>query len=456
MKVVFVNPPFVYSENSSRENNFKIDGFIFKPGYRKLPGAWQLFRFFNKVFGLGKGMRYGVRAGSRWPSTMDKPLSYAPFPFFMSYAAANLKKQGIEVNILDAVVNEEYSYPDFIEKVRSENASIVVLECSAPTINIDLWVAEQISSFAKVALAGPHLASQAEEIKKKCPYITYFLKGEYILSSYEMIKRQQPGIYEGTIVEDLDSLPFPFRDFLGGANYYDPSMPTERPQLQMYASKGCPFECTFCLWPQTMYERKVSLRKPRMISREIQEAVDLHGYKSIFFDDDTFNLGTERVKEICSELKKIGLPWTMIGRLDCSPDWLYDKMIDSGCVGMRFGIETFNLGILEKVKKGIERKDFIQTLSYISQKYPKLMIHLTMMKDLPEQTEEIHRSDIKILQELGFSRQGKNIYRNYQLSRCAPFPGTKIHEELIKKVGQEALKDYRLYDGGKDTIMKRL
>ena len=75
-----------------------------------------------------------------------------------------------------------------------------------------------------------------------------------------------------------------------------------------------------------------------------------------------------------------------MGRLDCSPDWLYDKMVDCGCVGMRFGIETFNVNILEKIKKGLERKDFQSTLENISKKYPKLMMHLTMNVSLPSVT----------------------------------------------------------------------
>ena len=88
------------------------------------------------------------------------------------------------------------------------------------------------------------------------------------------------------------------------------------------------------MWPQTMYQGKVAYRKPEHVAEEIRYCVDKYGYKSIFFDDDTFNVGNERVGKLCDELKEIGLPWTMMGRLDCSPTWLYDKMVDSGCIGI--------------------------------------------------------------------------------------------------------------------------
>ncbi len=454
MKVLFANAPVLRSENSSAENNFRIDGFVFKHAYRKIPGAWVLYRFLHDHAGLGKGVLYGVRAGSRWPWTMDKPPGGPHFPFFMAYAAAYVKKNGHEVDMIDSVVNEQFDYDAFLSDVKQQNADIVVLECSTPTIDIDLWLAGKIAEFTDVALAGPHLDDAAEELKDSHPEIKYLLRGEYTISIMNVIESRQPGIYESEVITDLDAYPFPYRGFTGADKYFDPSMPTPVPQLQLYGSKGCPFKCTFCQWPQMMYGRKVSLRKPEFIAREIREAIDLHGYKSVFFDDDTFNMGNSRISELCDELKLIGLPWTMMGRLDTSPEWLYDKMVDSGCVGMRFGIETFNLEILKNVKKGIERKDFRKMLEHITSTHPQLMIHLTMMKDMPGQTEEMHQEDMDILKDLGYSTMDK--YRNYQLAVCAPFPGTEMHRELSVKFGKEALSDYKLYDGGQETIMKKL
>jgi anaerobic magnesium-protoporphyrin IX monomethyl ester cyclase len=455
MKIVFVNPPHVRTETSNPSNDFKIDKMIISGKLLKLKGVRTFFKKLNKYFGLGSGVRYGVRAGSRWPWTTNLPLESPNFPFFMAYAAANVKKHGHEVSVLDAVAAENYNYQDFLNEIKREKADIVVVECSTPTIDIDVWFANKISTFAEVALAGPHLNDKTvAEIQLENPNISYYLFGEYILSSVEMAQTKRKGIYQARVVKNVDEIPFPYRNYKFADKYFDPSMPTPKPQLQIYGSKGCPFKCTFCAWPQNMYFGNVSLRDPKKIAEEIKEAVSLHGYKSIFFDDDTFNLGTNRISELCDYLKEIGLPWTMMGRLDVSPDWLYDKMVESGCVGMRFGIETFNLDVLKNVEKGIERKDFKGTLQHISSKYPKVMIHITMMKDMPGQTEEDHLLDMKIISDMGFSEN--NIYRSYQLSRCAPFPGTKLYEQMKAKLGEDKLKDYLSYDGGQDTVMKNL
>lgn len=440
MKILFVNPPFVRYKNCSLDkkltdnsNRVKILNFMKKN---------MKFRVLQKIYNFlvfsPKDLEFGVRAGSRWPWTFFRPHGGPPYPFIMGYAASYLQSNGFEVNVIDAIVDEKYLYKDFIEKVKREKADIVVVECSTTTIDIDLWVAKKISEFSEVAIAGPHLTSECEEVKKQNPFITYFLKGEYIISSLKMARTRKPGIYESEVVKDLDTLPLPFREMDSFERYYDPTMPTSKPQLQIWGSKGCPFRCSFCLWPQTMYKGCSTTREPKKIANEIRHCVKKYGSKSIFFDDDTFNIGTDRISELCDELKKIGLPWTMMGRLDCSPDWLYNKMVDSGCVGMRFGVESFNKNVLKNVNKGLERVDFLKTLCHISRKHPKLMIHLTMMKDLPGQTEKIHKKDMKILRKLGYtSHKGfphrVNIYRNFQLSECIPFPGTKMYEDMMKK-----------------------
>lgn len=456
MRVLFVNPPVIRSEHSSEINDFRIDGFVFHSKYRKNKYIKYFFYLLRK-FGLGKGVRYGVRAGSRWPWTLENPTEGSPnYPFFMGYAAALVESKGHYVNIIDSVADEEYSYKSFLNRVKDENPDLIVLECSTPTIDIDLWISKPLSELADIAVAGSHFTEDdvLKDIQTNNPHIKYFLKGEYIYSALDLVNNLNEGVYESKVVEDLELIPFPFRKYPGAIKYYDPSMPTPKPQLQIYGSKGCPFKCTFCVWPQAMFKKKVALRNPVEIAKEIREAISLNGYKSIFFDDDTFNMGTDRISRLCDELKEIGLPWTMMGRLDISPDWLYDKMIESGCVGMRFGIETFNLEVLARIKKGIERKDFKGTLERLATKYPSLMIHITMMKDMPGQTEEMHMLDMQIIHEMGFSEH--NPLRSYQLSRCAPFPGTELYEEMKLSGNVAVLQDFRKHDGGQDTVMKDL
>jgi len=268
MKILFVNAPFVRYKNNSPERDLRIRKnnsllkIIALNQRLKIPA---LSTVLNHIFAFS-GYSFGVRAGSRWPWSTPAPHGGKPYPFIMGYAASYLEKEGFRVNILDAIAEEQFIYQDFLEEVKKERADIVVIECSTPTIDIDLWMAKEISKFSEVALAGPHLVGDCTKIQKDNPQIKYFLKGEYILSSLKMAKTRKGSIYESEVVDNLDDLPYPFRKHSVTKEYYDPMMPTKKPQLWVYASKGCPFRCSFCLWPATMFKRKFSMRAPKNIA----------------------------------------------------------------------------------------------------------------------------------------------------------------------------------------------
>ncbi len=270
-----------------------------------------------------------------------------------------------------------------------------------------------------------------DELKKN---VHAFIQGEYAITLKHALMGGGNQYYIGESILDLKKIAFPYRGHKEAAYNFDPSMPTRKPQLQIYGSKGCPFRCTFCSWPQLMYNRKVVLRSAEEINNEIDDAMKYHNFKSIFFDDDTFNLDTKRVSEISKMLSKYKLPWTWMGRLDCSPDWLYDQMIEDGCVGMRFGVETFALPPLKAIKKGLERIDFEDALRRLTKKHKDLMIHITMMKNMPMQTQADHERDMKIIKEMGFVSldNSSDSRRTYQLSDCEPFPGTELYDQVNK------------------------
>ena len=67
------------------------------------------------------------------------------------------------------------------------------------------------------------------------------------------------------LLSDLDELPWPHRKSLPLANYRVAGYPP--PVMFMYASRGCPYQCTFCLWPQTRYgSTSYRVHSPKLVS----------------------------------------------------------------------------------------------------------------------------------------------------------------------------------------------
>lgn len=451
LRVALVNPPIVYSKTGTKDNDFQCREFVVPQALWKIKNFRRLYIRCAKYFAQN-GVSYGIRSGSRWPFTSKIPpaFCYEPYPFMLGYTASYLKANGITVDLMDGIAAGETNHKRFLERVKKFKPDIVLSESFASTMDTDLWFAEKVSHFAEAALAGPMLTGEADRLREENPYVTYWLKGEYILSLLKMCQERRPGIYESEIVTDLDAIPFPYRDYDEALLYFDGKLPT--PQLHMWGSKGCPFKCSYCLYPQTLYKGTVTLRSPEKIAEEIRQSVGKQGYRSIYFDDDTFNMGDERISKLCDYLKEIGLPWGIMGRADCSPLWLYDKMVDSGCVWMKFGVETFDPNVARYIRKGLKINDVYGVVKYLSQKYPKITLHLTMMKNLPGQTPEIHNHDMEILRELGF---GKSRKRTYQLSNCIPFPGTSMYEDFMKRWGLEAAASLS-YDSGQKVFDEKL
>ena len=442
----------------------------------------------------------GPNAGSRWPWTQKGITAYACFPFFMAYAVSYLRLHGIPADMYDAVTLKHWD--DEIVKSRIEEYSpdILFFETATPLFNrisrFASWAKE--STGCRIVLVGPHVAAFADELIQE-PYIDHCVAGEYEKPSLDIVRRGDAAdqIYRFDHLEDIGIQKgenfVPFRPLEHLDRYWEPTMRTQRTQLQVNTSRGCPFKCTYCMWPRVMNHGQYRARAPELVIDEIRTVIKqygdylrsdgrrylparfgktidrnlrgvarrrigvltagrnvLRGYdgvQSILFDDDTWNIGRKRVTELCRGLADIGLPWTMIGRIDTSPLELYDLMVDSGCVGMRFGIETFNQRLSDNVKKKMDTRKAYENIKYLITRFSGMEFHFTTMQNLPGETSEDWKHDLAVLEDLkSVGRKSNNII-HWQTGSCIAFPGTELWEEMIEAGRGDALENFDLYDG---------
>ena len=226
-----------------------------------------------------KGNRLGVRAGSRWPFTMEVPEGtrippYVPFPFFLAYAAAVLERERFPTLLVDAIA-EGLTEDEYFARVKALNPDLILHETSTASFDVDLAIAKRLkeTTAARIALSGPHVSVLTDDVMKENGWIDFILIGEYELTLRELCQQLEHsgplqdvmGLSfrrpDGAIVHnprrpsvrDLDSLPWPARHFLPMHNYRDSFCDMPHPMLQLWSSRGCPFRCVFCLWPDVMY-----------------------------------------------------------------------------------------------------------------------------------------------------------------------------------------------------------
>ena len=419
------------------------------------------------------GKRCGVRAGSRWPLTMDignaSIPGYLPYPFFLAYATAVLKKNGINAVIVDAIA-EGLSNEELLERARGFSPDLVLIEAATASIENDLGWAEKlkdISEFTKIAFAGTHVSAFKEGFLSGNPQIDYLIVGEYEFACLELARsieenelpKDVPGIIyrdkTGKIISnagtkgisDLDELPFPERLTLPIYNYNDSGgTGTPSPTVQVMASRGCPFGCIFCLWPQVLYgNRKYRAHNPMRVVDEMDLLVKEYGFKGVYFDDDTFNIGKERILKICKEIKRraIRVPWSIMARADTSDYETLRTMRGAGLCALKFGVESASQELINNCEKGLDLKVVEKAVGYC--KKLGIKTHLTFTFGLPQETHKTIKDTIAYALRLNS--------HSAQFSLATPFPGTKYYNLLDEK-GHLLTKDWKKYDGNRYSVIR--
>jgi len=363
--------------------------------------------------------RMGIKAGSRWPYTDRMNEGYFPFPFNMAYADAYLKQMGIDSTMRDSIVLRD-EYVDFF-KIASE-FDYVVMEIAAASRENDCYVAKELSKNSKVILVGMHATASADELIKQ-EEIYAVLKGEYEKNLANCLTVGLGGVYDFDEWENIDDAPFPTRDdtiFQYREAY--------KFSVQMWASRGCPYKCSFCYINCFQKGNRYRPHSPERVEAEINDVLKrFPGLRFIYFDDDTFNIGNERIREISKKLKRIGLPWGCMCRADTCDMETFRIMRESGCSYMKIGIESGSQRILDDViNKSLNLENAKRVVKEL--KAMGFRIHGTFMYGFPTEAPEEIQMTKNVMQELRCNSS--------QFSHLGLLSGTKAWKDFEKTHGR--------------------
>ena len=231
-------------------------------------------------------------------------------------------------------------------------------------------------------------------------------------------------------IKDLDSLPWPafhllYPDFskYPGTPFYHKEM--KRPIATMFASRGCPYRCTFCSLGSNLFRH----RSPKDIVAEIEFYKNKYGVGSVQIYDDAFigmnSKQNEWVKEICNEIIKKdlhkNLTFLVQGRCNQFVELeTLKKMREAGFVWIWWGVESGSQKVLDIIKKDIELKNIYRAFDLAKKAGFKSLMFI--MVGFPGETP----ADIKLT-----ARLIKNIKPDHLgLHVLTPMPGSEIRKYL--------------------------
>ncbi len=315
----------------------------------------------------------------------------------------------------------------------------VIIHTSTPSLRNDSKVAEAIKAQrpdTRIGFVGAHAAVLPTETLKSSTAIDWVGRKEFDFTCKEVSEgrplkdvaglsyrdadgkiRHNP---ERELIPNMDALPWV-------ADVYKRDLQIEKyfigyllhPYLSMYTGRGCPAQCTFCLWPQTIGGHKYRVRSAQNVADEMAYMKRLFPQvREFFFDDDTFTANLPRAREIAKKLGTLGLTWSCNSRANLDYDTIM-QMKDGGLRLFLVGYESGNEQILKNIKKGVT-KDEMRRFTQACHK-AGVVIHGTFVLGLPVETTETIEESIRFAQEL-------DVF-SVQVSLAAPYPGTELYEQ---------------------------
>jgi radical SAM superfamily enzyme YgiQ (UPF0313 family) len=345
------------------------------------------------------------------------------YPIWLAYATGVLEKAGFVVRLVDAPARG-FDLMDVLQQIDEFKPRLVVLDTSTPSIENDLRVAESIHTNlpnAYIALVGPHVTALPDEVLRSSSAVNVVARGEYdytlrelaecledncILSSIEGISyRSSDGSIihnpQRTFIKDLDEIPFVsevYKRHLIIEDYFYSI--TRFPEVAIVTGRGCPYECTYCLWPQTLNGHGYRKRSIVNVADEFEYiSRELPQVKEIFIEDDTLTVDQRRSIALAEELIRRGnkIPFTANSRADISYDTLHSLQI-AGLRLLCVGFESGDQQVLDNIKKKITIEQFYQFRA--AARRANVLVHGCFMAGNPGETNETLRKTLNLAKNL--------------------------------------------------------
>lgn len=303
--------------------------------------------------------------------------------------------EDINVDIREYTINNEL---DFILKdIYTNNYDVILFSTYIWNVNDIVKLCNNLKKVKpniKIALGGPEVTYDSEEAMKKYDFIDYILYGEgelifrdftkYLIGDMKIedvdgiVYRSNDSIITNKpmkLLENLDLIPSPYEE-LDKKEY-------ENRIVYYETSRGCPFNCQYCLSSAIEGLRYFSIDR---VKKDLKKLIDAR-VSQIKFIDRTFNANKKFAMEIMKFLMENDNGYTTY-HFEVTAHLLTDDMLEflkdckEGLFQFEIGVQSTN----EKVLDAVGRRDDFKKLSYVVQKiasFRNIHQHLDLIAGLP-------------------------------------------------------------------------
>ncbi len=394
-----------------------------------------------------------------------------------AYLAAYVRKFGYETELVDGAalaLNQVHPFPGFpgyqlqgvplaelVARVPS-HTQVIGVSCmfSAEWVVVRemIYALRQRFPDALLVGGGEHFSALPEYSLRDCPALDVIVRGEGEHTFYELLEAYAAGdwrevrglVYldaEGELrentaqprIRDAESLPWPYwppgylEAFWEAGKSYGVRTGRDMPML---ATRGCPYQCTFCSSP-TMWTTRYVMRDVDDIVAEIAHYIERYRITSIQLYDLTAFVRKSFTLAFCKKLEAEGIKirWSLPSgtRSEALDDETLHWLKRTGCEYLAYAPESGSPRTLEIIKKRVHLDRMVTSIR--SARREGIVLRTNLIIGFPHET----RRDI--LDTLFFGLRmavlGVDEVPYYLFSA---YPGTAIFRDLVER-GELTLSD---------------
>ena len=345
------------------------------------------------------------------PPILQIPVSFSSYgaipPIGLAYVAAVLRDAGHHITVIDApgeALERFISIPspagmlqlngltpsEIVDRLNPDTEIVGITHMFLhewPTIR---EIAERVKAkipSATVVLGGENATGFWEWIFKQTSAVDYCVLGEGEAPMLELVARiktaQPTGDIQGlacrasgssvpiglsTRLTQLETIPWPAWEYVNLKAYMDvaDSHGVNRGRsIPMMATRGCPYQCTFCSSP-AMWTTRYLVRTPRDVVDEMKTYQERYQINNVNFCDLTAIIQREWTVEFCNILirEKLGVSWQLPSgtRSEVLDGEVLKLMYQAGCRNITYAPESGSERMLQIIKKKVKLPKMLDSL----------------------------------------------------------------------------------------------
>jgi radical SAM superfamily enzyme YgiQ (UPF0313 family) len=392
-------------------------------------------------------------------------------PIGTAYIAAIFKKLGYRVQVIDAAAEgfydvEKYKFNTYIFGLNIENTVRLIkpdtdVVCFSFMFTNNWYFDRELvtavrKSFLNAVIigGGEHATAVPEYCLRTSPEIDYLVLGEGEATIEELMNcivkrlsmdeinriayRKNDRIHVNNFsrrlkrVNSIDEIPWPAWELFPLDKYFAYKITYgvyRGNNLPVLASRGCPYDCTFCSSPQ-MWGKKYSLRRVNDVVDEMEYYYKKYNVTSFDFFDLTAIIYKDWIISLCREILNRGLNITYqipAGTRAEAIDLEVAQMLHrSGCKNITYAPESGSPKILKAIRKRVNLDNIYSSIKYSNK--VGMNIKLNIIVGLPDETHlDIWKTIWFLIRSSWYGAH--DMYPGV----FSPYPGSALYERLLSE-----------------------